>query len=156
MKNADGNRLVGVIADTHGLVRPEAVAALRGVDLILHAGDIGKPEVIEKLETIAPVTAIRGNIDTGDWAEGFPDSRVMEIGGLSLFMLHNLKEIGSAEGFDVVVSGHSHKPVIESRGGILFVNPGSAGPRRFRLPVCIAHLTVAGGRADAQIIELSV
>ena len=156
MRHSEGKRLVGVIADTHGLVRPEAIDALGGADLILHAGDIGKPEVIEKLESIAPVIAIRGNIDSGEWADAFPESRVVEIGGLSVLMLHNLKELGSAEGFDVVVSGHSHKPLVERRGGTLFVNPGSAGQRRFRLPVCIAHLTVAGGVADAQIIELSV
>ena len=156
MRHAEGRRLVGVIADTHGLVRPEAMDALGGADLILHAGDIGNPAVIEKLGSIAPVIAIRGNVDTGEWAKAFPESRVTEIDGLSVFMLHNLKELGSAEGFDIVVSGHSHKPLVERRGGTLFVNPGSAGPRRFRLPVCIAHLTVAGGIADAQIIELSV
>lgn len=150
--------LVGVISDTHGLVRPEAVDALRRVDLILHAGDVGNPEVLEALKGIAPVVAVRGNNDRGEWAEGLPAREAVGVGAVSIYMLHDLKEIGISPreaGFRVVVSGHSHKPSVEERNGVLYVNPGSAGPRRFSLPVSVALLRVAGGEVQAQTIELS-
>ncbi len=154
-----GVRRVGVISDTHGLLRPEAVAALAGVELILHAGDVGGPEVLEALAEIAPVVAVRGNNDRGAWAEGLPIREAVEVGAVRVYLLHDLKEIGlspSAAGFRVVVSGHSHKPCAEERGGVLYLNPGSAGPRRFKLPVAVARLTVRGAEASAELIELSV
>lgn len=150
---------VGIMSDTHGLVRPEAIAALRGVDMILHAGDIGASEVLETLNEIAPVVAVRGNNDKGEWAEALPDWEVVEIGSVSIYMLHDLKEIDispSGGGFQVVVSGHSHKPSLEDRRGVLYVNPGSAGPRRFSLPVSIAELRVVDDKVSAALIELSV
>ena len=150
---------IGIISDTHGLVRLEAIAALRGVEMILHAGDIGAPHVLETLNEIAPVVAVRGNNDKGEWAEALPDWEVVELGSVSIYMLHDLKEIDispSGAGFQVVVSGHSHKPAIEERRGVLYVNPGSAGPRRFTLPVGIAELRVTGGRVSADLIELTV
>jgi phosphoesterase, MJ0936 family len=152
-------RHIGIISDTHGLVRPEAVASLRGVDMILHAGDIGASQVLETLSEIAPVVAVRGNNDKGEWAEALPDWEVVEIGSVSIYMLHDLKEIDispSGAGFQVVVSGHSHKPSLEDRRGVLYVNPGSAGPRRFTLPVSIAELRVIDGKVSAALIELSV
>ncbi len=148
--------LIGIISDTHGLVRPEAVAALQGVDLILHAGDIGNLEVLETLKQVAPVVAVRGNNDKGEWANGLPDWEVTEVGPVSIYMLHDLKEMDvRPDGiFQVVVSGHSHKPSVEDRKGVLYVNPGSAGPRRFSLPVTLAHLNVQGEKVAAHIIEL--
>jgi len=149
--------LIGMISDTHGLVRPEAVAALQGVDLILHAGDVGGPEVLETLKGIAPVVAVRGNNDKGEWATQLPDWEVTEVGSIFIYMLHNLNEIDlspAAAGFQVVVSGHSHKASVEERKGVLYVNPGSAGPRRFKLPVTIARLRVNAGIFAAEIVEL--
>ena len=146
--------LIGVISDTHGLLRAEAVEALRDVDLILHAGDIGGPEILLELEKIAPVTAVRGNNDKGAWADDIPDRQTIEAAAVSIYMLHDLKELGAvAAGPRVVVAGHSHKPVIEERNGVLHVNPGSAGPRRFKLPVTIALLKVGGG-VSAEIVHL--
>ncbi len=148
---------VGVVSDTHGLVRPELIACLRGVDLILHAGDVGKRDVLETLSTVAPVHAVRGNVDRDVWAEDLPPSRVVEIGGLRFFILHNI-HLGSAdperEGFDVVVSGHSHSPSITRRGRVLYVNPGSAGPRRFHLPVSMARIVVRDRVPEAELIPL--
>lgn len=158
MKNKIENH-IGIISDTHGLVRPEAIAALRGVDMIFHAGDIGSSQVLETLKEIAPVVAVRGNNDKGEWAEALPDWEVVDIGSVSIYMLHDLKEMDispSGAGFQVVVSGHSHKPSIEDQRGVLYVNPGSAGPRRFSLPVSIAELRVVGGKVSADLIELSV
>jgi uncharacterized protein len=152
-------RHIGIISDTHGLVRPEAIASLRGVDMILHAGDIGASQVLETLSEIAPVVAVRGNNDKGEWAEALPDWEVVEIGSVSIYMLHDLKEIDispSGAGFQVVVSGHSHKPSLEDRRGVLYLNPGSAGPRRFTLPVSIAELRVVDDKVSAALIELSV
>lgn len=149
--------LVGVISDTHGLLRPEAVEALKGSELIVHAGDIGGPEVIEALLAIAPVVAVRGNNDRGEWAEEFPVYDVVEVGAAFVYVLHDLKELDispEAAGFRVVVSGHSHKPLAEERRGVLYLNPGSAGPRRFKLPVTIARLNVNGDDATAEIINL--
>jgi uncharacterized protein len=150
-------RTIGVISDTHGLLRPEAVEALRGVDLILHAGDVGSSEVLETLKGIAPVVAVRGNNDKGEWAEELPQWEVAEVGSISVYMIHDLKEIDlspAAAGFQVVVSGHSHKSSVEERTGVLYVNPGSAGPRRFSLPVTIARLKVSGEAVSAEVVEL--
>lgn len=148
---------IGVISDTHGLLRPEAAAALRGSEMILHAGDIGKPEVLEALAQVAPVLAVRGNNDRGDWAAEMPETRSIEIGGIRVYMLHDLKTIDidpAGSGYDVVVAGHSHKPLVEGRGGVLYLNPGSAGPRRFKLPVTLAYLRVRSGKPQAEIVEL--
>jgi uncharacterized protein len=151
------SRLVGVISDTHGLLRPEALEALKGSELILHAGDIGGPEVIESLRAIAPVVAVRGNNDRGEWAEEFPEYDAVEVGSARLYVLHDLKGLDispEGAGFRVVVSGHSHKPLAEERRGVLYLNPGSAGPRRFKLPVTLARLTIEGDDASAEIINL--
>ena len=149
--------LIGVISDTHGLLRPEAVTALQGVDMILHAGDIGRPEIITELQEIAPVTAVRGNNDKGDWAANIADCEVVDVNGVSIYMLHDVKEldlIPAAAGFSVVIAGHSHKPLIEERNGVLYLNPGSAGPFRFSLPVTIARLNISAGSANAEIVEI--
>jgi putative phosphoesterase len=150
---------IGIISDTHGVVRPQAIEALEGVEMILHAGDVGSQQVLDTLNEIAPVVAVRGNNDKGEWAESLPDWEVVEVGDVSIYMPHDVKEIDispSGAGFQVVVSGHSHKPLIEEQRGVLYVNPGSAGPRRFSLPVSVAHLRVNGGKVQAKIIELSV
>ena len=156
---AQNSKLIGIISDTHGLVRPQAIEALAGVDMILHAGDVGKQEVLDTLKDIAPVVAVRGNNDKGDWAQTLPDWEVVEVGKVSIYMLHDVKEIDispAGAGFHVIVSGHSHRPSVENRRGVLYVNPGSAGPRRFKLPISLAHLTVAGDKVEAKIVELSV
>jgi len=158
MTNA-ARKLIGVISDTHGLVRPQAIEALAGADLVLHAGDIGNQEVLDTLNQIAPVVAVRGNNDKGEWAQSLPDWEVVEIGSVSIYMLHDIKQIDispTADVFRVVVSGHSHKPVVEERRGVICLNPGSAGPRRFTLPVSVAHLHIVDDKVDAEIIELSV
>ncbi len=149
--------LVGVISDTHGLVRPEAVAALAGSELIIHAGDVGGPEVLEELGRVAPVVAVRGNNDRGAWADALAEFEAVEVGGAFVYVLHDLKELDiapAAAGFRVVVSGHSHKPLVEERRGVLYLNPGSAGPRRFKLPVTAARLRLSGGDPSAEIINL--
>ena len=136
-------RHLGLISDTHGLLRKEALDALRGSELILHAGDVGAPEILESLREIAPVVAVRGNNDEGAWAERLPLTEVVEAGGVSIYMLHILDELDlnpKASGFSIVVSGHSHKPAQTVKDGVLYVNPGSAGPRRFQLPVTVARL----------------
>src|SRR5215510_13193224 len=135
--------LVGVISDTHGLLRPEVLKAFKGVDLILHAGDIGDPEVLEKLRSLSDVVAVRGNNDRDTWAKKIPESRVVEIEQAQIYLLHDLKEMTldpDTSGFQAVISGHSHKPSIQERHGVLFINPGSAGPRRFKLPISVARL----------------
>ncbi|MBU1374288.1 MAG: metallophosphatase family protein [Bacteroidetes bacterium] len=150
---------IGVISDTHGLLRPEALAALEGVERILHAGDIGKPDHLDALARIAPVTAICGNIDRGPWAEALPETASLRIGGLRIHMIHDRKALQvdpGAEGWDVVISGHSHKPGIEETGSTLWLNPGAAGPRRFRLPVTLAFLWEEAGRPRAMIHPLPV
>lgn len=150
---------IGVISDTHGLLRPEALEALRGSDQIIHAGDIGEPEILGELEKIAPVTAVRGNVDRGAWAEKLPVSNVLEIGGLSIYVLHILQELDlkpGAAGFAAVVYGHSHAPTQETKSGVLYFNPGSAGPRRFRLPVTVGRFLIDGGKISAEVIELQV
>jgi uncharacterized protein len=152
-------QIFGLIADTHGLMRPEALTALDGVDMIIHAGDIGAPGVIEALHAIAPVVAVRGNNDQGEWAQTFPETEVIEVGDITLYVLHDVKTLDldpGAAGFHVVISGHSHQPSIANRQGVLFVNPGSAGPRRFKLPVSVAHLMVRGGTVEAQLVKLTV
>lgn len=151
--------LVGLISDTHGLMRREALGALEGSDLIVHAGDIGDPVVLESLAKIAPVRAIRGNNDRGAWATKLPKTEVIELGVHSIYVLHNLAELEldpSAAGFTAVVSGHSHKPSVEDRGGVQLINPGSAGPRRFKLPVTIARLRLHMKRSEANIISLAI
>jgi uncharacterized protein len=149
--------IVGVISDTHGLLRPEALEALRGCAHILHAGDIGSPGTLETLRAIAPVTAVRGNVDREIWARGIPENQVVEIEGVSIYMLHVLADLDlkpEAAGFAAVVYGHSHKPSQEVTRGVLYFNPGSAGPRRFRLPVTIGKLTIGQGVVRGEIIQL--
>ena len=150
-------KIVGVISDTHGLLRSEVLKVFSGVELILHAGDIGAAEVLEQLRSIAPVVAVRGNNDKDDWARDIPETEVTQVEAVQVYMLHDLKEIDlspAAAGFHVVVSGHSHKPSVENRGEVLFINPGSAGPRRFKLPVSVARLVVIGASARGEIIQL--
>jgi hypothetical protein len=150
---------VGVISDTHGLLRPEAVAFLAGCDCIIHAGDIGRADVLAQLAAIAPVTAVRGNNDSGAWADAIAETERIQMGGASLYAIHDLALLDidpAAAGVDVVISGHSHKPVIERRAGVLYLNPGSAGPRRFRLPVAVAELIIREGAVSAHIVELDV
>lgn len=154
---SDSFHRIGLIADTHGLMRPEALNALRNSDLIIHCGDIGNPAVLEALRGIAPVRAIRGNNDKGGWAASLPASDLVEVGGHTIYVLHNISELAldpAASNFTAVISGHSHKPVIKRQDKILFVNPGSAGPRRFTLPVTIATLTLRSDRCEANIVEL--
>jgi uncharacterized protein len=149
---------VGLISDTHGLLRPEAAAFLRGSDLIVHAGDICDPAVLAALRAIAPTTAVRGNNDRGAWADALRESELIEVGGIVLYAIHDLDAIDidpAAAGVRVVVSGHSHRPCREERGGVLFVNPGSAGPRRFSLPISIAELNVEGGAVSTRCVELA-
>lgn len=151
--------LIGVISDTHGLLRPEALTPLVGVERIVHAGDIGSPNVLDRLQSIAPVIAVRGNNDKGGWAERLPETLLFEVRGHSIHVLHDLAQIDlspSAAGISVVISGHSHKPEIVERQGVLFINPGSAGPRRFRLPIALAKLYVSDDSVRAEIIELKL
>jgi putative phosphoesterase len=150
--------LVGLISDTHGLLRPEAVAALRGSTLIIHAGDIGRPEVLARLREVAPTFAVRGNVDTQPWAAALPMTEAVEAGSHLIWVLHDIAQLDldPGVGFAAVVYGHSHKPSIETRGGVLYINPGSAGPRRFRLPVTVARLRVNGAEICAEIVDLDV
>ena len=149
--------VIGVISDTHGLLRPEAIEALRGSQHIIHAGDVGEAEILEKLAAITPVTAIRGNVDKGAWARGLPETEVLEIGGVSIYVLHDLAQLDlkpAAAGFRVVIYGHSHVPKQETRDGVLHFNPGSAGPRRFKLPISVGRITIRGEKIEAEIVEL--
>ena len=149
--------LVGIISDTHGLMRPEAITALQGSDLIIHAGDVGTPEIIDRLNAIAPTHAVRGNVDTQSWARSLPDTRVVEAAGLTLFVLHVRAELvvdPVIAGYAAVIFGHSHNPSIETRGGVLWLNPGSAGPRRFRLPITVARVRISGQQMEPAIVEL--
>lgn len=151
--------LVGVISDTHGLLRPEALSALRSSEHIIHAGDIGAPEIIPALEKIAPVTAIRGNVDREPWTNRFPETEVVELGGLQFYIIHDLNALDlnpRAAGFAAVISGHSHQPRQEVKDGVLYFNPGSAGPKRFRLPVTVGMLEIAAGSVNGNIIHLTV
>ncbi len=148
---------VGVISDTHGLMRPAALDALAGSDLIVHAGDIGGPEILAALAEIAPVTAVRGNNDWADWARGVPETAVAVAASASIYVIHDLAQLDIdpvRAGHRIVVSGHSHKPLHSQRGGVHYLNPGSAGPRRFRLPIALARLTVDGGEVAVEMVEL--
>ncbi len=148
---------IGVISDTHGLLRPEAKEALRGSELILHAGDVGSPEVLGDLKRIAPVIAVRGNVDVEPWAKPLQMVEVAEHGGKSLYMLHRIGDLDlkpQAAGFAAVIYGHSHKPLIEWRDGVLFMNPGSAGPRRFALPVTVGKIEIVDGELRPEIIHI--
>lgn len=148
---------VGLISDTHGLLRAEALEALRGSDRIVHAGDIGDASILERLSSLAPLTAVRGNNDREAWAAGLPAIERLAIGAVRMLVLHELARLAVdplAEGIGVVVSGHSHRPACERRNGVLYVNPGSAGPRRFRLPVCVALLSVTGARVAVRHVHL--
>jgi putative phosphoesterase len=148
---------VGVISDTHGLLRPAALAALAGVHHIVHAGDIGSTEVLEELAALAPVTAVRGNNDRGAWAQAIAATEAVEVGGVWLYVLHDVHDLDlnpRAAGFVAVISGHSHQPSLQERDGVLYVNPGSAGPRRFRLPVSVGRLVVDGGRVTGHLTTL--
>jgi hypothetical protein len=146
--------VVGVISDTHGLLRPEVLIALRGSNYIIHAGDIGDPAILQKLSEIAPVTAIRGNVDHDAWARKIPETEVLEISGISIYVLHNLAKLDlkpEAAGFSAVIYGHSHSPKQEMKNGVLYFNPGAAGPRRFQLPVSVGKLTIEEGKVRSEI-----
>jgi putative phosphoesterase len=153
MPSASASKRIGLISDTHGLLRPEAVAFLRGSDYIVHAGDIGAPEVLEALSAIAPLTVVRGNNDRDAWAAGIPDTAALTVEAVRICVIHDRADF-KGTGFDVVVSGHSHKPRIEERDGVLYVNPGSAGPRRFSLPVAAGELRIAGRTVKPRLVEL--
>lgn len=155
--DAPAQTVIGIVSDTHGLLRPEALKHLADVDRIVHAGDIGAPNVLEKLQTLAPVSAVRGNNDKGTWAESIPETLLFEVRGHAIHVLHDLAQIDmspGAAGIAVVISGHSHKPAVSERDGVLFVNPGSLGPRRFRLPIALAKLYLSDQSVRAEIIEL--
>lgn len=149
--------ILGIISDTHGLLRQEAEDALRGVDRILHAGDIGTPEILDSLAEIAPVTAVRGNVDTETWARVLPETQLVEIGSASIYILHDLSQLDlkpEAAGIRAVIYGHSHTPKIEKKNGVLYFNPGSAGPRRFNLPVSVGKLRIEAGKVRAELVRL--
>jgi putative phosphoesterase len=151
--------LVGVISDTHGLLRRVALAALHGSDVIIHAGDVGRPELIDELRAVAPVHAVRGNVDQGDWAMSLPMTAHVEVGGLVIHVLHDISQLDvdpAPAGFAAVVFGHSHKPSIETRDGVLYLNPGAAGPKRFSLPISVARVRVVGERMHPEIVTLDV
>ena len=150
-------RILGLISDTHGLLREEAVSALRGSDLILHAGDVGAPEILETLRTLAPVIAVRGNVDTGEWAQALPLTEVIQLKHAMVYMLHILEDLDinpAVAGFHIVVSGHSHKPGQTEKAGVLYVNPGSAGPRRFYLPVTVVRLDLSARPWKVEFVDL--
>jgi putative phosphoesterase len=150
--------VIGLISDTHGLLRPEATAALAGSDYIIHAGDIGDISILERLKAIAPVTAVRGNIDKGSWASGIPKTEVLHAGDALFFVIHALEDLDrdpAAAGFHAVVSGHSHRPSVETRNGVLFINPGSAGPRRFHLPISLARVSARGTVLEPRLLDLT-
>jgi uncharacterized protein len=147
---------VGLISDTHGLLRPEVTAFLRGSDFIVHGGDICDPAILDELRALAPVTAVRGNNDRGAWAEGLAETEWLRVGEVTIYAIHDLSQLDidpQAEGVHVVVSGHSHQPHVERRDGVLFVNPGSPGPRRFKLPIAAGELNVQGAEVSARIVE---
>src|SRR5262245_54284776 len=152
-------RFIGIISDTHGLMRPEAVAALVGAERIIHAGDIGRPAVLQSLEAVAPVIAVRGNNDQGAWAAAIPDTAAVDVDDLRLYVLHDVKALSfdpATAGFAAVICGHSHQPRLEQRAGVWFVNPGSAGPRRFKLPVAVARLYIREGTLTPELVMLQV
>jgi len=148
---------IGLISDTHGLLRPEASTFLRGCAHIVHAGDVGKQKILEELSALAPTTAVRGNNDTGPWAEALAETELLHFEKIFLYLIHDLSELEidpQATGVGVVVSGHSHQPVIRERGDVLYINPGSAGPRRFKLPISLGEIIIAGGSVTPRIVEL--
>jgi len=156
-KSAVAPIIIGIISDTHGLLRPEALEALQGSQHIIHAGDVGAPEILEKLANVAPLTAIRGNVDKGTWARKLPETQVVEIAGISIYLLHDLAKLDlkpEAAGFAVVTYGHSHVPKQETRHGVLYFNPGSAGPRRFKLPITVGKLTISTRKVRGEIIPI--
>lgn len=147
--------IAGVISDTHGLLRPEVFDVFKDVELILHAGDIGGPDILKQLKTIAPIVAVRGNNDKEPWAKRIPEHKVVRFGAFSIYMIHDVKELSNlARSVDVVISGHSHRPAMDWRDGILYLNPGSAGPRRFKLPICVARLTTRQASVEAELVQL--
>jgi uncharacterized protein len=148
---------VGVISDTHGLLRPDAVAALHASDLIIHAGDVGDPQILERLRAVAPTFVVRGNVDTSAWADALPLTEVVQVGDQQIYVIHNLADLDldpRVAGFAAVISGHTHRPHAEIRNDVLYLNPGSAGPRRFTLPIAVARLRVSGSRIAHEIIDL--
>jgi putative phosphoesterase len=150
--------LLGVISDTHGLLRPEALDALRGSELIIHAGDVGKPEILKRLREIAPVVAVRGNVDTAPWAEALPETQVVRVAGRNIYVLHDRSQFvadPATASYAAVVFGHSHQALVETRDGVLYLNPGSAGPRRFRLPITVARLRVSTELLEPEIVQLA-
>lgn len=150
---------LGIISDTHGLLRDDALQALAGSELIIHAGDVGKPEILQRLRTVAPVVAVRGNIDTGEWAAALPATAVVETGRARIYVLHDLQELDlnpASAGFHVVISGHSHKPSRTDRDGVIYLNPGSAGPRRFRLPITVARLDLTQSPWNIKLVKLEI
>ena len=149
---------IGVISDTHGLLREEALAALAGSDLIIHAGDVGDPEILGRLRALAPVTAVRGNIDTGAWASALPATAVVEDGAARIYVLHDIHDLDidpASAGFHIVISGHSHRPSRTERAGVIYLNPGSAGPRRFRLPITVARIDMVAEQLRMEIVDLA-
>jgi putative phosphoesterase len=159
LQNANRNpKTIGLISDTHGLLRPQALRALEGSDLIIHAGDVGDPEILKTLKTLAPVFAVRGNVDTEPWAMSIPETEVIEMDRATIYVLHDVHALDldpAAAGFQIIVSGHSHKPARTERDGVLFLNPGSAGPRRFDLPVTIARLDLSQKPWRVDFIDLT-
>ena len=151
-------KIVGVISDTHGLLRPEALEALRGSEHIIHAGDVGDPAILDQLGAIAPITAVRGNIDKGAWARQLPETEAVETGGVSIYVLHDLSKLDlkpEAAGFQVVIYGHSHIPKQDAHAGVLYFNPGSAGPKRFKLPITVGKLVIARKKVHAEVITIA-
>jgi putative phosphoesterase len=149
---------IGLISDTHGLLRPEALRSLEGSELIIHAGDVGKPEIIRALETLAPVVAVRGNVDTEAWASALPETEVVETDSATFYVLHDVQTLDldpAAAGFHIIVSGHSHRPARTEHDGVLYINPGSAGPRRFQLPVTLARLDIGQMPWKVDFIDVS-
>jgi putative phosphoesterase len=150
-------RTIGVISDTHGLLRPQAVAALQGSTLIIHAGDVGSPDILDALRQVAPVFAVRGNVDKGAWATRLPETEVVRVDDVSLYVLHILDDLDPpTAGVHAVISGHTHRPKVETKDGVLYFNPGSSGPRRFDLPVSVGRLLLADGKLRGEIIHLDV
>jgi putative phosphoesterase len=152
------SKTIGIISDTHGLVRQEAIESLKGCELVIHAGDVGKPEVIHSLEEIAPVIAVRGNVDKGDWANTLPKTQVVEVSNIFIYVIHHIGELDvnpKAAGFNIVIYGHSHKPKKEIVDGIIYINPGSAGPRRFNLPISLALMRIGRNAIDVNFVELT-
>jgi uncharacterized protein len=150
-------KLIGLISDTHGLLRPQALRALEGSDLIVHAGDVGDPKILEELKALAPVFAVRGNVDTDPWARALPETEIVEIDPVTMYVLHDVQALDldpAAAGFHIIVSGHSHKPVRTEQDGVLFLNPGSAGPRRFNLPVTVARLYLHESPWKVEFVDL--